>query len=65
MGVELAEKILTEMNSKARIDELTTEYGNDVKKAFHLLSIMGLVEIRDEFIVITEKGEKFKELPLP
>ncbi len=64
MGVELAEKIILGMNSRARVDELATEFGEEVKKAIDLLLMMGLVEISGEFIVITEKGEKFKKLPV-
>ena len=68
MSVELAEKIILGMNSKARIDEVMDDFGKsrqDIKKVFDLLSMMGFVEIKGEFIVITEKGQKFRELPSP
>jgi|GEM_PF-2605156 predicted methyltransferase len=63
MSIELAEKIILGMNSKARIDELTARFGEEVKKAFDLLLILGLIEIKDGSVIITEKGEMFKELP--
>lgn len=68
MSVELAEKIILGMNSKARIDRVMAEFGElgeDVKKAFDLLSMMGLIEIKEGYIFVTEKGKKFKELPSP
>ena len=65
MRAELAEKILLEMNSKAKIGDLETKFGEDVKKAFHLLSTLGLVELRGDLVVVTEKGRKFRELPSP
>ena len=63
MGVELAEKIILGMNSKARVDDLVAEFGEDVKKSIDLLSAIGLIEVRGGYIVITENGKKFKELP--
>ena len=65
MRAELAEKILLEMNSKAKIGDLETKFGEDVKKVFDLLSTLGLVELRGDLVVVTEKGRKFRELPSP
>ena len=65
MSIELAEKIILDMNSKARVEDLRATFGEEVKKAFDLLSMMGLIEVRGDYIFVTERGQKFKELPTP